>query len=234
MPTNILIIEDDTALANKLAEKLRDSGYATHVVHDGEEGWAQIRGPKPPDLIILDTMLPKLDGLSICRMVRQDSTIAHIPILMLTARATEVDKIITLESGADDHVVKPVGLGELLARVRALLRRGHGESTPVNEIVVGDLRLNSVSRFVYKGAEKIHLSHKEFELLTEFMRNRYTVLSRDLLLTKIWGSDSFIDRRTVDVHVNWLRKKIEDNPAEPHYIITVRGVGYRFEGGKLP
>ncbi len=228
---SILIIEDEQMLVNNMAEKLRAEGYNVSIAMDGETGWDKVRAEKP-DLIVLDIMLPGLDGLSLCRMVRSEATISRIPIIMLTARGTEVDKIVGLESGADDYVVKPFGLGEFLARVRAVLRRidPRAASLQQDELTSEDLRLNLTGRRVFKGETEIKLSNKEFDLLAELMRNKNAVLSRDLILTKVWGYDYFVDKRTVDVHIRWLREKIEDDPSSPRRIITVRGVGYRFEG----
>ena len=149
---------------------------------------------------------------------------------MLTARGTEVDKIVGLESGADDYVVKPFGLGEFLARVRAVMRRAPGRPALQDELVSNDLRLSLTGRRLFKDSKETKLSNKEFDLLAELMRNRNVVLSRDLILTKVWGYDYFVDKRTVDVHIRWLREKIEDDPSNPKRIVTVRGVGYRFEG----
>lgn len=230
MAKKILIVEDEQNLVNNLAEKLRAEGYSVLTAFDGEEGWDKIRNDKP-ELVILDIMLPGLDGLSLCRMVRNEPTTKHIRIIMLTARGAEVDKIIGLESGADDYIVKPFGLGEFLARVRAVMRRPEPETTlQQDEMTSGDLVLNMTGRRLFKGDEEIKLSNKEFDLLTELMRNKNAVLSRDLILTKVWGYDYFVDKRTVDVHIRWLREKIEDDPSSPRRIITVRGVGYRFEG----
>lgn len=226
----VLITEDDETLLNNLADKLRAEGFSVVTAKDGEAGLEKIR-QEIPDLIVLDIMLPGLDGLSICRMVRHDTSTSHIPIIMLTARGTEVDKIVGLESGADDYIVKPFGLGEFLARVRAVMRRAPGRPTmQQDELVSNDLRLNLTGRRVFKDGEEIKLSNKEFDLLTELMRNRSAVLSRDLILTKVWGYDYFVDKRTVDVHIRWLREKIEDDASNPRRIVTVRGVGYRFEG----
>jgi DNA-binding response OmpR family regulator len=226
----ILVVEDEETLLHNLADKLRSEGFTVSTADDGETGLQKIRA-ETPDLIVLDIMLPGLDGLSICRMVRHDATTSHIPIIMLTARGTEVDKIVGLESGADDYVVKPFGLGEFLARVRAVLRRIEGRPLmQQDELVSNDLRLNLTGRRVFKGEDEIKLSNKEFDLLTELMRNRSAVLSRDLILTKVWGYDYFVDKRTVDVHIRWLREKVEEDPSNPKRIITVRGVGYRFEG----
>ncbi len=224
----VIIIEDEVTLVRNLAEKLRGDGFNVITAADGEDGLDKIRSERP-DLIILDIMLPRLDGLSICRIVRHDASTAHIPIIMLTARGTEVDKIVGLESGADDYIVKPFSLGEFLARVRAVMRRAPGHPVPQDELVATDLRLSLTGRRLFKGEDEIKLSNKEFDLLAELMRNRGAVLSRDLILAKVWGYDYFMDKRTVDVHVRWLREKIEEDPSDPRRIVTVRGVGYRFE-----
>jgi len=225
----VVIVEDESTLARNLAEKLRGDGFTVITAADGEDGLDKIRS-EHPDLIILDIMLPRLDGLSICRIIRHDVSTAHIPIIMLTARGTEVDKIVGLESGADDYIVKPFSLGEFLARVRAVMRRAPGRPVPQDELVSNNLRLSLTGRRFFKGEDEVKLSNKEFDLLAELMRNRGAVLSRDLILTKVWGYDYFVDKRTVDVHVRWLREKIEDDPSNPRRIVTVRGVGYRSEG----
>jgi DNA-binding response OmpR family regulator len=230
MAKKVTIVEDDLNLLNSVAEKLRAEGYTVSTATDGEMGWERVRA-ELPDLLVLDIMLKKLDGLSLCRMIRSDATTAHIPIIMMTARANEVDKIVGLESGADDYIVKPFGLGEFLARVRARLRQPSGSNTVAQtEMVSNDIRVNMTGRRVFKGEEEKKLSNKEFDLLVELMRNKNVVLSRDLILTKVWGYDYFVDKRTVDVHIRWLREKIEDDPSGPTRIVTVRGVGYRFEG----
>jgi DNA-binding response OmpR family regulator len=175
--------------------------------------------------MILDLMLPEIDGLIVCRSLRQESS---VPILMLTARTGELDKIIGLESGADDYLTKPFSLGELQARIRALLRR----TTPREsreEVRSADLVLNLVSRRAHLGDRELTLSPKEFSLLCELLQHRNMVLSRALLLTRVWGSDFIGDERTVDVHIHWLREKIEADPAHPVRIVTVRSIGYRFE-----
>lgn len=225
----VLIIEDELTLADNLASKLRGEGFSVITSPDGEDGLEKVRA-EHPDLIVLDIMLPGLDGLTLCRMVQRDPATAHIPIIMLTARSMEVDKIVGLESGADDYLVKPVALGEFLARVRAVMRRTRKQVVIGDELESNDLQLNLIGRRAYKDGEEIRLTNKEFDLLAELIRNKGVVLSRDLLLTKVWGYDSFVDKRTVDVHVRWLREKIEDDASDPHRIVTIRGVGYRFEG----
>jgi DNA-binding response OmpR family regulator len=225
----ILIIEDELLLAKNLAEKLRDEGYDTLTATNGEEGLEKVRTQRP-DLVVLDIMLPGIDGLSLCRMIQRDPDLMHIPIIMLTARGMEVDKIVGLESGADDYIVKPVALGEFLARVRAVLRRRTKQPAASDEITSNDLHVNLIGRRVHLRGDEKQLTNKEFDLLVELMRNKGVVLSRDLILTKVWGYDVFVDKRTVDVHIRWLREKIEVNSSEPERIVTVRGVGYRFEG----
>lgn len=227
--TRILVVEDEATVRETLALNLRAEGYEVITAADGEVGLNEAR-TQTFDLFVLDVMLPKLDGLSLCRLLRKDST---VPILILTARSTEVDKIVGLESGADDYIVKPFGLGEFLARVRAALRRA-STATAVpsarDRLEVADLTLDLISRRAYKSGQELRLTHKEFDLLAELMRNTGAVLSRDLLLQKVWGYEFSGDSRTVDVHVRWLREKIETDPAKPTRLTTVRGVGYRLEG----
>ncbi len=227
--TRILIVEDEATVRDTLALNLNAEGYEVVTAADGEAGLAEAR-EKEFDLIVLDVMLPKLDGLSLCRLIRKDST---MPILLLTARGTEVDKIVGLESGADDYIVKPFGLGEFLARVRAALRRAATASTAPaarDRLESSGLALDLIARRAFNGEQELRLTHKEFDLLAELMRNAGAVLSRDLLLQKVWGYDYVGDSRTVDVHIRWLREKIEDDASQPKRITTVRGVGYRFEG----
>jgi DNA-binding response OmpR family regulator len=227
--SKVVIVEDEETLLRNLAAKLQDEGFKVVTATDGEDGLEKIRSERP-DLVILDIMLPRLDGLSICRIVKHDPALEDTSIIMLTARGTEVDKIVGLESGADDYVVKPFSLGEFLARVRAVMRRVRERPVSQDELVSNDLRLSLTGRRFFKDDQEIKLSNKEFDLLTELMRNKGAVLSRDLILTKVWGYDYFVDKRTVDVHVRWLREKIEEDPSNPTRIVTVRGVGYRFEG----
>src|SRR5258706_3862747 len=178
----ILLVEDEVNLTDTLAENLTEEGHEVVKAHDGETGLTLIRA-QLPDLIVLDIMLPALDGLSVCRIIRKDPTTSHIPIIMLTARGTEVDKIVGLESGADDYIVKPFGLGEFLALVRAVLRRMPGRSTVQDELVAADLRMDLTGRRGFRGRQELHLSHEQFHLRPDLMRNHGTVLSRDLILT---------------------------------------------------
>jgi len=226
MATRLLIVEDETTLRETLAYNLTQEGYQVTQSGDGAEALELARADKL-DLIVLDIMLPGLDGLSFCRILRKEQT---TPIIMLTARGGEVDRIVGLESGADDYIVKPFSLGEFLARVRAVLRRTPSVSLHTDRLESCDLALDLTARRVSVGGREIKLSHKEFDLLAALVRNKGAVLSRDLLLQQVWGYDHVGDDRTVDVHMRWLREKIEADPSDPQRIVTVRGVGYRFEG----
>ena len=235
----ILLVEDETLLAETLRYNLEREGYTVITAADGVTGLDLARA-EPPDLLILDVMLPKLDGFSVCRILRRET---NLPIMMLTARQDEVDRIAGLELGADDYVVKPFSLGELLARVRAILRRSDRQPTGVEreQLTAEGLRVDTGSRRVFRDGLEITLAQKEFDLLVCLIRNRGMALSRDLLLERVWGYDFPGDSRTVDVHVRWLREKVEVDPGKPVYIQTVRGIGYRFndqlgkqEGRKQP
>ncbi|MEJ2571915.1 MAG: response regulator transcription factor, partial [Anaerolineales bacterium] len=215
----------DRLVCDTLALHLRAEGFEVHTAGVGELGLELARTINP-DLIVLDVMLPNLDGLTVCRLIRRES---EVPIILLTARGTETDKIIGLETGADDYVVKPFSLGEFLARVRAALRRGASGAAD-KELVSNDISLDLVSRKAFRGAEDMQLTPREFTLLATLIRNIGAVLTRDLLLAVVWGDDYVGDPRTVDVHIRWLREKIEQDPSDPERIRTVRGVGYRFEG----
>jgi DNA-binding response OmpR family regulator len=226
MVKRTLIVEDEITLRETLAYNLASEGYEVAQSGDGAEALSLARAEKF-DLIVLDIMLPGLDGLSFCRILRKEQT---TPIIMLTARGGEVDRIVGLESGADDYIVKPFSLGEFLARVRAVLRRAPTAAASTDRLESGDLALDLTARRAYVGERELKLGHKEFDLLATLMRNKGAVLSRGLLLEQVWGYDYVGDDRTVDVHMRWLREKIEPDPSEPQRIVTVRGVGYRFEG----
>jgi two-component system, OmpR family, response regulator len=225
MANKILLVDDEPTLLDTLAYNLRGSGYDVVTAADGAAALEQAR-LSSPDLVVLDLMLPEIDGLTVCRSLR---AVAEMPILVLTARSGELDKIIGLESGADDYMTKPFSLGELQARIRALLRRA-GPRQQTDELRSGNLVLNTTSRKAFLGEHELNLSPKEFSLLAELMRHQGAVLSRDLLLARVWGYDYYGDSRTVDVHVRWLREKIESDSSSPQRIETVRGIGYRFEG----
>jgi two-component system response regulator VicR len=229
-PQSILVVEDDRNLAETLVYNLREEGYDAEVARTGLEAIAVTRTQRP-DLVLLDVMLPEMDGFEVCRAVRASST---VPIIMLTARDDEVDRVLGLEMGADDYVVKPFSLRELLARIRSNLRRvdlssGVKAQHPLN---FGGLEVDPASRLVQRDSQVIHLLPREFDLLLQLMLNRGIVLSRDQLLENVWGLDYFGDARTVDVHVRRLRMKIEPDASDPTYIRTVYGVGYTFHGGR--
>jgi len=222
----ILVVDDEPTLVATVKYNLEREGYRVVTAVDGESGLSMARVERP-DLIILDLMLPGLDGFEVCRILRREMT---APILMLTAKTGEVDKVVGLELGADDYVTKPFSMRELLARVRALLRRAEKPAAEAEVVTAGGLQIDLAKREASKRGQPLSLKPKEFELLAFFLRNRGRAFSRDQLLDQIWGYDFAGDTRTVDVHVRWLRQKIEDNPAKPTRLITVRGLGYRFEG----
>jgi DNA-binding response OmpR family regulator len=225
----ILLVEDDATLAEALQYNLEREGYTVLYAGDGMTALEIARRDKP-DMLVLDVMLPRLDGFSVCRMLRKEST---VPILMLTARQDEVDRIAGLELGADDYLTKPFSVGELMARIRAILRRSDKQPTGDRDaVVIGALKLDAGSRRVWRDDVELQLSQKEFDLLTCLMRNRGLALSRDVLLERVWGSDYVGDGRTVDVHIRWLREKIEADPSAPQYLQTVRGIGYRLDAPK--
>ncbi|NDJ36515.1 MAG: response regulator transcription factor [Chloroflexi bacterium] len=228
LTTTILVVEDEETVQQTLAYNLRQEGYEVLSASDGETALDIIRS-EHPNLVILDIMLPGLDGLTLCRTVRRDPSIAQTPIIMLSARGTQGDKMVGLDSGADDYVTKPFDLGEFLARVRAVLRRAPSRPVQSQSLIAGELELDLTGRRVYRGEQELKLSSKEFELLAELMQNEGAVLSRDLILSRVWGYDYYGDSRTVDVHIRWLRQKIEEDASNPKHIITVRGIGYRFE-----
>lgn len=223
----VLVVEDEKNLAEALKFNLERQGYRVMVAHDGYDALRQVES-SAPQLVILDVMLPGLDGFEVCRRVRSHS---NVPIMMLTARGDEVDRVLGLEIGADDYLSKPFSLRELEARVRALLRRGEmmAASPPDPVVQSGNLRVSSEARRVWLNGEELALRPREFELLAFFMRNQGLALSRRQLLDGAWGSDYVGDERTVDVHVRALREAIEADPSSPERIVTVRGVGYRFE-----
>ncbi len=236
----VLVVEDEPALADTLGYSLTRQGYEVTVAMDGAKALDLARR-EHPDLVVLDVMLPSLDGFEVCRILRQEMS---VPILMLTARTDEVDKIVGLEVGADDYLTKPFSMRELMARVKALLRRVRlvreellhgekGEADPAlysERLVFDDLVIDVGRREMTYQGQIFHLKPKEFDLLVFLARNRGIVLSRDLILERVWGWDYDGGSRTVDVHVRWLREKIEPDPSAPRRIITVRGIGYRFDG----
>jgi two-component system OmpR family response regulator len=230
MADKVLIVEDDANLRETLKYNLRKEGYAVVTAADGEQALEVARREKP-DLCILDIMLPKMNGFEVCRILRKEMT---VPILMLTAKADETDKIVGLEIGADDYATKPFSMRELLARVRAMLRRVKMvEVPPVTRLAlikIGDVEIDTARHRASLSGVLLKLSPKEFDLLAFLAKNKGLVFSREQLLEKIWGYDYAGDTRTVDVHVRWLRQKIEKDAAQPKHLLTVRGTGYKLEG----
>jgi two-component system alkaline phosphatase synthesis response regulator PhoP len=225
----ILIIEDELNIYELIKFNLETHGFEVDGVQDGALAIEKILNVLP-DLIILDLMLPGKDGISICREIRANNIISYIPIIMLTAKSEEFDKVLGLEIGADDYITKPFGVKELCARVKAVLRRTEILLSKEDEtIVVGDLLIEPKAFEVYQNGEKLALTLKEYELLVFLAKHRGQVLTRDQLLDQIWGFDYYGETRTVDVHIRYLRKKIEEQSENGRkYIETVRGVGYRF------
>lgn len=231
--THILLIDDDRMITRPLTLALEQAGHAVSVAHDGAKGLELALGEEP-DIVVLDIMLPEKDGWQVCRALREQST---VPILMLTALGEEVDRILGLELGADDYLTKPFSTRELLARVRALLRRVALDRAAVDEddvIQRGAIRLDLSTRRAFKDGRELTLRYKEFELLSLLMSRAGEAVTRAELFDEVWGTEWLGDTRTLDVHVRWLRKKIEDDPGDPQYIQTVRNVGYRFAASEEP
>jgi len=235
MPERILVVEDEPALQDTLAYNLTRQGYHVETAGDGEAALQAARR-QTPDLIVLDIMLPVLDGFEVCRILRQEM---NTPILFLTARDDEIDRVIGLEMGADDYMTKPFSMRELLARVKAQLRRvrmmraeasATPETAPHALLTFSNLTINQTRREVLLDEQPLSLKPKEYELLLFLAKHRGQLLSRDQIMERVWGWEFSGGSRTVDVHMRWLREKIEPDPADPQRIITVRGAGYRFEG----
>ncbi len=236
----VLVVEDEPSLVDTLEYSLRRQGYAVSVATDGRTA-LELARREQPNLIVLDVMLPGMDGFEVCRILRQEMS---MPIIMLTARDDEVDKVVGLEVGADDYLTKPFSMRELMARVKALLRRvrlvreemaaeeeeSAEAARQAEQMAFGNLVIDLRRREVSLDGQITHLKPKEFELLLFLARNKGMVLSRELILERVWGWDFDGGSRTVDVHVRWLREKIEEDPAKPERLVTVRGAGYRFEG----
>lgn len=220
----ILIVDDEADIANSIQYVLNQEGFATVLAHDGVKAMQVIEADKP-DLIILDLMMPGLDGYEVCRRVRAADR--KTPILMLTARTSEIDTVVGLELGANDYISKPVRLRELVARVKAHLRESPGAAPPTRGIKLGSLFIDMDSRTVLVNNQQIDLTFKEFELLAAMAKHPNRVFTRDQLFAQVWGSDFLGESRTVDVHIRYLREKLEENPSQPKHILTVRGVGYR-------
>jgi DNA-binding response OmpR family regulator len=222
----ILIIEDEESILMALEDNLRLEGYEVVCAVDGEQGLSMAR-EKKFDLIILDIMLPKMDGFGVCKHLRRDGI--NIPILMLTAKGQEIDKVLGLELGADDYMTKPFSSRELLARIKALLRRTRQFQQEVESIKFGDVDVDFGKYEVKKSGKLIYLTALEFSLLHFLVKRKGLVVHRDAILDEVWGDDVFVQSRTVDKHISELRKKIEDDPSNPDFILGVRGIGYKFQ-----
>ncbi len=229
----ILVVDDEPTLRNVLHYNLTKEAHQVRTAGDGEEAIDQAREYEP-DLILLDVMLPKLDGFEVCKALRRES---NVPILMLTAKDSEIDKVVGLEIGADDYITKPFSMRELVARVKAMIRRSEMLKGEMNagqaaktRLAVGGIAMDLLQHRVMLNGSPINMKPKEFELLAFLLRHPGQVFSRDQLLDQVWGYEFGGDTRTVDVHIRWLREKIEEKPSKPTYLETVRGVGYRLVG----
>jgi DNA-binding response OmpR family regulator len=226
-PARILLVDDEQSVQKLLAYPLRKEGYEVVPAMDGEEALERCRG-QSFDLVVLDVMLPKLDGFDVCRQIRAQSS---VPIIMLTAKAEEFDKVLGLELGADDYITKPFSMREFRSRVKAVLRRSdllREEQREEEPLETDDLTIDFAKRIVEIRGEPVRLTYVEFEILSILARNPGRVFSRTMILDRLWGDSSYRDPRTIDVHIRHLREKIEADPKEPEYLFTVRGVGYRF------
>jgi len=232
MARSILVVDDERTLRETLAEGLEEEGFVVFQAADGREAVEAFRRHHP-DLILLDLMLPELSGTEVCRIIRAES---GVPILMLTAKSAEIDKVVGLELGADDYVTKPFSFRELLARVRALLRRSEAQAQAAEPetIELGAVKIDLAGRRLLRDGETLPVKPKAFDLLVFLVRNAGHVFTRDQLLEHVWGYDYAGETRTVDVHVHWLRAQIESDPADPVYLETVRGVGYVLRRPEAP
>jgi DNA-binding response OmpR family regulator len=225
--THVLLAEDDPAIAEPLARALTREGYDVVVQGTGQ---GAVDNAANADIVVLDLGLPDKDGLDVAREIRAKGL--TVPVLVLTARADEVDLVVGLDAGADDYVTKPFRLAELLARVRALLRRTHGETTDDEELHAQDVRVDVAAHRAFQGDRELHLTTKEFDLLKVLVANAGSVVLRDTLMRDVWGSDPVGSTKTLDMHVSWLRRKLGDDANSPRYVSTVRGLGFRFELGQ--
>jgi two-component system, OmpR family, response regulator RegX3 len=219
----ILVVEDEQAIAEPLAESLEREGFQPEIAETRAKAEESLRRGEP-DLVLLDVMLPDGDGRDLCRDIRASSS---VPVIMLTARGEEIDRVLGLEIGADDYVVKPFSARELAARIRAILRRGK-EPRRAGPVEVGEVQLDPASRTVTKAGEPVEMAAREFDLLHLLMSQAGEVVRREEIMDRVWDEHWFGPTKTLDVHISWLRKKIEDDPALPRYITTIRGVGFRF------
>ncbi len=221
----VLVVDDEQTILETVETKLRREGYTVFTAESAEEGMRIFRQAKP-DLLVLDVMLPSRSGLDLCKAIRRDS---KVPIIFLTARASEEDRIAGLDIGADDYIIKPFNLGELAARVKAVMRRS-GIENPQEIIECGNIRIDPKTHEATIDGRSMNLSPKEFALMYFLAKHQGQVFSRDTLLDRVWGPESFVSARTVDVHIRWLRERIESSASNPQRLVTVRGVGYKFIG----
>ncbi|HZI64053.1 MAG TPA: response regulator transcription factor [Thermoanaerobaculia bacterium] len=226
-PKQVLIVEDDEAMSVALRDGFAYEGYAVEMARDGEEG-LRLAAAKPPDLMILDVMLPKMTGLDVCKRLRADGS--PVPIIMLTARGQEIDKVLGLKIGADDYVTKPFGFMELMARAEAVLRRTAGRAPAAEQLRFGDVEVDFRRHLARRDGHDLELSPREFRLLQFFAAHRGEVVSREQLLDAVWDYNSVPFTRTVDMHIAKLRKKVELDPHEPRFLVTVHRIGYKFVG----
>ena len=224
--TKVLVVEDEVSMREALVFLLRSEGYVVVEAEDGEQA-VKVFAAGGADLVLLDLMLPKLSGKEVCKALRSQS---DVPVIMLTAKDTEIDKVIGFEIGADDYVTKPYSKNELLARMKAVLRRNGGPKEAIDGILeAGPVRMDIDRHIVYFKGEKVSMPLKEFELLELLLENKNRVLTRGQIIDQVWGSNYYGDTKTLDVHVKRLRSKIEEDPARPRHLLTVRGLGYKFE-----
>ena len=223
----VLVVDDETPIVEAVAYNLKKEGYSVLTANDAEQ-CLEIARRENPALVVLDVMLPSASGFDVCRMLRKHS---DVPIIMLTARAEETDRVVGLELGADDYVTKPFNMRELVARVKSVLRRTNGQETKAeNAVVVGDITIDPSRHVAKVGLRELVLSPKEFDLIHFLVSHPGHVFTRQTLLDRVWGSESYVEERTVDVHIRWLREKIELTPSQPCRLLTIRGVGYKFDG----
>lgn len=224
----VLVVEDEESFVEALTSGLKHEGFLVEVARDGEEALALFDATEP-DVVLLDIMLPKISGIDVCREIRAKS---QVPIIMVTARAAEIDTVVGLEVGADDYVSKPFRLRELVARMRAVMRRSSRAgmlNESIDAVEIGPVRFDSVRHEVFIRGERVALPLKEFELLGMLLQGAGRVLSREAIIKNVWGEDYVGDTKTLDVHIKRLRSKVEENPSEPTFIKTVRGLGYKFD-----
>ncbi len=226
----ILVVEDEENIREAVVYSLSQEGFDVYSANDGEEGLNKAKSLNP-DLVLLDVMLPKLDGFEVCRMIRKD---LDLPVFMLSAKGEEIDRVVGLELGADDYITKPFSMRELVVRIRNMLKRSSNLSSSTLSddelIIIGNLSIDTKSHRVKIDNQEINLKPREFELLYLLASNQGKALSRHQILEKLWGHRYIGDIRTVDVHVRWIREKIEDDPSSPSRLVTIRGIGYRFDG----